>query len=255
MSLFDLPIDELRGYRPERVEPDDFDAFWAETLATSRAMAWPATFEPAHPELRALEAFDVTFAGFGGHPIRAWLILPRVREGRLPVVVEYIGYGGGRGLPTNWLAWPSAGYATFVMDTRGQGSAWLSGVTPDPDAGSSGPQAPGFVTRGILDPATYYYRRVFADAALALDAVRQHDAIDPALVAVAGGSQGGGIALAAAGLDPAVVAALPDVPFLSHPRRALEITDAQPYDELRQYLAIHRSAVATRSTATRCSRR
>src|SRR6185369_5514528 len=121
--------------RPERTEPDDFDSFWADTLATSRALAWPATFEPAHPELRALEVFDVTFAGFGGQPIRAWLILPRHRDGRLPVVVEFIGYGGGRGFPTHWLAWPSAGYATFVMDTRGQGSAWLSGVTPDSDAG------------------------------------------------------------------------------------------------------------------------
>jgi cephalosporin-C deacetylase len=243
MSLFDLPLDELRRYKPERVEPDDFDAFWTETLATSRASTWEPTFEPAHPELRALEVFDVTFAGFGGHPIRAWLILPRQREGRLPAVVEYIGYGGGRGFPTDWLAWPSAGYATLVMDTRGQGSAWLSGVTPDPDAGLSGPQVPGFLTRGILDPASYYYRRLFADAALAVDAVRRHDAIDPEAVAVAGGSQGGAIALAAAALATNVRAAIVDVPFLSHPRRALEIIDTQPYDELRQYLAIHRNRV------------
>ena len=33
---------------------------------------------------------------------------------------------------------------------------------------------------------------------------------------------------------------MPDVPFLSHYRRALEITDAQPYSELTRYLHIHR---------------
>jgi len=32
MALFDLPLAELRGYRPEREEPADFDAFWKRTL-------------------------------------------------------------------------------------------------------------------------------------------------------------------------------------------------------------------------------
>ena len=44
-----------------------------------------------------LDVFDVTFAGFGGHPIRAWLTRPAGTREDLPVVVEYLGYGGGRG--------------------------------------------------------------------------------------------------------------------------------------------------------------
>jgi len=28
MAQFDLPLDELRAYRPERVEPPDLDEFW-----------------------------------------------------------------------------------------------------------------------------------------------------------------------------------------------------------------------------------
>jgi cephalosporin-C deacetylase-like acetyl esterase len=31
---FDLPIEELEAYRPERVEPSDFDAFAAPVLNT-----------------------------------------------------------------------------------------------------------------------------------------------------------------------------------------------------------------------------
>jgi cephalosporin-C deacetylase len=53
-------------------------------------------------------------------------------------------------------------------------------------------------------------------------------------------SQGGGIALAAAALGASVRAALVDVPFLCHFRRALEVTDENPYQELRRFLAIHR---------------
>ena len=48
-------------------------------------------------------------------------------------------------------------------------------------------------------------------------------------MAATGGSQGGGISLALAGLMPDLPAIMPDVPFLCHYRRAMEITDKQPY--------------------------
>ncbi len=155
--------------------------------------------------------------------------------------MEYVGYGGGRGLPTEWLLWSSSGYAHFVMDTRGQGGTWRAGDTGDLEPVPTGPAHPGVMTRGILDPATYYYRRLMADAVLAVDAVRAHPLVDPARVVVAGGSQGGALALAAAAFaGPA--AALVDVPFLCHPRRALEVTDAAPYGEVKQFLRVHRDA-------------
>ena len=131
------------------------------------------------------------------------------------------------------------------MDTRGQGSNGQPGHTPDPEPAGSGPQYPGFMTRGILDPATYYYRRVFTDAVRAVEAARAHPAVDPARVAVTGGSQGGGITLAVAGLDPTVAAAAPDVPFLCHYRRATQIVGTAPYVEISNYCKTHREKVAT----------
>lgn len=35
------------------------------------------------------------------------------------------------------------------------------------------------MTRGVLSPQTYYYRRVFTDAVCAVEAARTHEAIDP----------------------------------------------------------------------------
>ena len=184
----------------------------------------------------------MTFPGFDGQPIRGWLQLPAGAGGPLPCVVTYVGYGGGRSLPADHLLWASAGYAHLVMDTRGQGSGWTPGDTPD--AGAAGdPQAPGVMTRGIEDPAGYYYRRLMTDAVRAVDAAKAHPAVDPARIAVGGGSQGGGLALAVAGLRSDLRAAFMDVPFLCHYRRASEITDAAPYVELAMWCRAHRDRV------------
>ncbi len=243
MAFFDLPLDQLKTYRPDRNEPTDFDAFWRRTLDEARAHPLDPRFEPVDFGLRSVETFDVTFNGYGGQPIKGWLILPRHRTGKLPCVVEFIGYGGGRSYPTSWLLWSAAGYAHLVMDTRGQGSAWSHGDTPDPETEGSNPHHPGFMTRGVLKPETYYYRRVFTDGCRAVEAAQSHDAIDAERIAATGGSQGGGITIAVAGLTPAVQVAMPDVPFLCHFRRAATLTDSSPYVELQRFLIAQRDKV------------
>ncbi len=242
MAFFDFSLDKLQEYKPPRIEPDDFDAFWRDTLAAARQFPLDARFERADWNLQTIDVFDVTFNGYGGQPIKGWFLLPHARAQKLPCIVEFIGYGGGRGYPYNWLVWASAGFAHFVMDTRGQGSVWLHGDTPDSDASS--PQAPGFMTRGILSPEMYYYRRVFTDAVRAVEAARNHPAVDAARIAITGRSQGGGITIAVSGLLPEIVrAAIPEVPFLCHYRRAAQIIDNEPYAEIARYCRAHRDQV------------
>ncbi len=102
--------------------------------------------------------------GFGGSPIRGWLHLPAGRGGPIPAVVEYIGYGGGRGLAHERILWAAAGYAHFVMDTRGQGSEWArrrhAGPRRDGPAGPSRVHDPGDPRSGhVLLPARLHRRR------------------------------------------------------------------------------------------------
>jgi cephalosporin-C deacetylase len=239
VALFDLPLDRLERYRPAVPEPADFDVFWARSLDGEPSLV---EVRPEPTGLRLVDTWDVAFAGFGGAPIRAWYTRPASVTTDLPAVVEYLGYGRGRGLPHERLTFAAAGYAHLLMDSRGQGDQYGSGGdTPDPHGGAPG--GPGPVTRGIRDPHDYYYRRLIVDAVHAVAAVRALPGVAADRVVVAGNSQGGGLALAVAGLVPDLFAALISVPFLCHVGRAVEITDAAPYGEIVTYLSVNRAAV------------
>lgn len=239
MALFDMPLEALREYLPQPTEPDDLDRFWHETLTAARDAAEPLlSMERIDNGLRLVDTWDVTFTGHGGTPIRAWYNRPSGTSDDLPTVVEYLGYGGGRGEPLERLAWAAAGYGHLVMDSRGQGSSWgAGGHTADPVG--SGPAAPGVMTRGLASPHTAYLTRLLTDACRAVDVARILPGTD-GRVALTGNSQGGGLALGAAGLVPDVDALISNVPFLTHMRRAVDITDTDPYQEIVRYLSVHR---------------
>jgi cephalosporin-C deacetylase len=239
--FIDLPESELRAYRSAQADPADFDEFWAATLEQARSHELTVTVTPVDAGLATLDVFDVSFPGFGGQQVKAWLRIPAGAAGPLPTIVQFHGYGRGRGQAFENLLWASAGFAHFDMDTRGQGWDGSTGDTAD-EAGS-GPQVPGFLTRGLDSRANYYYRRVFTDAVRAVAAARTLAVVDPGRVGVVGISQGGGIALAVSGLVPDLAAVVARVPFLCDFPRASVITDALPYKELGQYLATHRHRV------------
>ncbi|PBC70355.1 cephalosporin-C deacetylase [Streptomyces sp. TLI_235] len=237
VPLTDFGLDELAGYQPESTIPQDFDEFWQRTLAEARSHGGAVKAErvTAHYGLRTVEVDDVRFPGWNGEPVAAWLLRPRGVEGPLPVVVSYQGYSGGRGLPTEHLFWSAAGYAHLVVDSRGQGHD-----TPDRSMGDGTQWAEGFMTRGIDSPENHYFRRLMTDCARAVDAVEQLPGLDPDRIVVTGGSQGGGLALAAAGLTGHQVAAvMPDVPFLCHYREGAQTSLDGPYQELVKYLRWH----------------
>lgn len=248
MALFDMPLEALEAYLPPREEPADFDEFWRRTLAEQDA-EHPLAVElaPVETGLTEVVTQDVTFTGFGGQPVKGWYHRPASATGDLPVVVQYFGYNGGRGLPHQSTLMAQAGFATLVMDNRAQGAGWQVGHTHD--VAPSGPQATGFLTQGIGSPETAYYRRLYVDAARAVRTARELPGVDAARVLTRGGSQGGALSLAAAYLSGLagveLRGAIVDVPFLTHVRRATEITDADPYGEIVRYLHQNRDQADT----------
>ncbi len=199
-----------------------------------------ATFTRFESHLKLVEVFDVTFHGYAG----------QAGQGLVPDSVGAQGKVALRG-GIRWLwrrAWSASRLAALpigrLRDLRdghpGPRLGLEDGRYSRPRTRGRQSQVPGFMTRGILRKETYYYRRVFTDAVRAIEAARSHEAVDPERIAVTGGSQGGGITLAAAGLVPDLKLALPDVPFLCHFQRAISITDSNPYAEIRDFLKRHR---------------
>ncbi|MFF2411029.1 acetylxylan esterase [Streptomyces sp. NPDC058092] len=249
MPLTDLSLADCRDYRPELPVPVDFDAFWSSTLgaapaADGRGRAEKPVFTPVDTGLAQIRTYDVTVPGFAGRPVHGRLHLPAGATEPLGCIVEFLGYGRGRGLAHENLLWASAGHAHLIMDTRGQGWSAAEGSTADTDAGAAG-TVPGFLTRGIESPETYYYRRVFTDAVRCVEAMRAHPEVDPGRIVVTGVSQGGGVALAVSGLVPGLAGVMPDVPFLCNFRRAAEISGRPPYTEIAEYLKLHRDRTET----------
>jgi cephalosporin-C deacetylase len=239
MPWYDLPEDELTGYRTGTQEPPGLDRWWRERLDQARA----AAREPVLTRYQAgtyapVEVYDTEFSGADGDRIRAWYLRPADgSQAVTPVVVKFIGYGGGRGLPAEHALLPALGYALLVMDTRGQGGRWSTGATGDhADGWHPGPENATVMTRGIARPEDYYYTRLFTDAVRAVETACA--LTGAARVAVTGVSQGGGLSLAAAALVPELVAVChADVPFLCDIQRAITLAPQPPYTEVPEFLA------------------
>lgn len=242
MAFFDMDLDQLRSYRPDVREPDDFEDFWRRTLDEASSIDLDVRVSDVDTPQRLVHVQDVTFAGYGGTDVRCWFTVPAGTKTALPTVVSFLGYSGGRGLPLA-APWVPAGYAHLIMDTRGQGwyTPSLFPDTHDEDVLAGDAGVPGLMTRGIGDRDRYYYRRAYVDALRAVQTAHSLELVDSSRVVVQGGSQGGGLSIAAAGLCGmtcvSLAGAMIDVPFLCHFERAIGLTDGFPYGELVTYLA------------------
>lgn len=229
MPIFDMPLEELRAYRPPLTRQPDFDSFWQDTLALGRQAPLEATFAPYEYPVRNATIYDVRYTGWNSARIAAWYIRP-AGPGPFPAVVVYHGYGGSKGQPHNHFVWTLQGYAVLAVDTRGQ-----SGASTDPTPYSGG-HVKGWMTAGILDPQEYYYRGAYVDCVRALDVLATRPEVDMRRVAVTGMSQGGALTLAVAALDPRPVLAMPEMPYLCHFQRAVDMAMRMPYLEISDYI-------------------
>ncbi|WP_300370379.1 alpha/beta fold hydrolase [Brachyspira sp.] len=243
MAFFDLNLEDLYKYKGSTEEPKDFDEFWINTLNENNHKT-EVQYKLIDTHLKLFDVWDVTFKGYGEHPINGWYIAPKyARENnqKLTCIICYPGYGGGRDYPNKHLLFPSAGYSVFVMEVRGQGAEGGNGATTADPVGST-PHADGFLTMGILDKKAYYYKRVFVDAFKSIEAVKEHSLTGK--IAVNGTSQGGGISLAVLALaelkKEKIEAAMIDVPFLCDYKRACTITDTLPYNEIARFCKTNR---------------
>ncbi|MEM2088126.1 MAG: acetylxylan esterase [Thermoproteota archaeon] len=233
MPIVDLPLEQLRVYKPPLTRRSDFQSFWNGNEKLSEEQPLNLVLKRLEYPVKKLEAYRLSFDGFlDKTPINSWFLKP-VGNGPFPALLVPHGYGWHRGTISDYLGWILQGVAVLAIDIRGQ-----FGDTPDFAKYPSG-SITGYMTKGILDKNTYYYRYVYMDCVRAFKVLSEREDIDANRIGVAGASQGGGLTLVTSALGRNVSLSLPEIPFLCHFERAVEVAASDPYLEISRYLKMH----------------
>lgn len=189
--------------------PADFDAFWARQKETLAGVP-KNQLETAETITHGTNLFDAIRVridiGPGLRPLVAMVAIPqKAKRQSLPARLFFPGAGirsvGFR---------PMDGAITLAMNVHG-----VENLQPaDYYLKLRNEGLNAYAHEGVESRDTYYYRGVFLRMVRALDYVKSRPEWDGKNLEVAGGSQGGGLALIAAGLDPAVTRCRADMPGL-----------------------------------------
>jgi cephalosporin-C deacetylase len=234
MPLIDMSLDELYEYRGRNPRPADFEDYWESALAEMRAIDSRVELTPHSLKSEAAECFHLTFDGVGGARVHAKYLRPKNAPEPHPAVLLFHGYSGSSGDWADKLSWVSQGYTVAALDCRGQGGL-------SEDAGSvRGNTHKGHIIRGLDDePDKLLFRQIYLDTAQLARVVMEFPEVDADRVGATGGSQGGGLTLACAALEPRIKKAAPVFPFLCDYKRVWEMDlAAGAYEELRTYFRL-----------------
>jgi len=231
MPVLDKPLAELKTYFGINPKPSDFDDYWSRAIEE-------LDNTPPEPELIAVDAigtrnaetFDLFFTGVGGARIYAKYLRPRQPAKPAPAVLLFHGYTGASGDWQDKLSYVSEGLSVAALDCRGQaGRSEDVGIV-------RGNTHHGHFIRGLNDsPEKLLFRQIFLDTVqLARVVASFPESTD---LYCMGGSQGGGLAIACAALEPKISRCVSWFPFLSDYQRVWEMDLAKDaYSELRTFL-------------------
>jgi cephalosporin-C deacetylase len=231
MPIVDLPLDQLHHYEGRNPRPPDVDAYWDAALEEMRAVDPAVELIPHSVNAPFAECFHLHFTGVGGARVYAKYLRPKNASQPHPAVLMFHGYSGSSGDWIDKLGYVARGFSVAAMDCRGQG-----GKSED-RGGVRGNTLRGHIIRGLEDaPEKLYYRSVYLDTAQLARIVMALPEVDPDRVGATGASQGGGLTLACAALEPRIRRAAPIYPFLCDYQRVWEMDLAtQAYEELRLF--------------------
>ena len=232
MPMLDMPLAELRTYQGTNPRPADFDEYWDSSLEELKNVDPAPVFKKAAFQTPNAECYDVFFTGINGAKLHATHLRPRNITEKTPVMLLFHGYRANAGPFSEKLSFVNAGYSVFALDVRGQG-----GQSEDL-GGNLGNTSVGHIMRGLddEDPKKMLYRDIYLDTRQLANVALSQDFADPTNVACTGVSQGGGLTIACAALEPRVTRAAVFYPFLLDYKRVWEMDlDENAYVDLRYY--------------------
>ena len=235
MPTLDKPLAELRQYQGINPRPADFDAYWDRALEELNSTPPQPKLQP-NPTIQShhFDCFDLTFTGVGGSRIYAKYMRPR-SKGKHAAVLNFHGYAGNSGDWVSNTPFLAKDICVASMECRGQG-----GLSEDL-LSVKGNTHTGHIIRGLHDhPDKLLFRQIFLDTAQLARVVASFPEVDPDRLGAQGCSQGGGLTLACAALEPRIKRIAPLYPFLSDYQRVWDMDLAKgAYQELKTYFRFY----------------
>ena len=231
MPVVDMPLSELQIYHGTNPRPRDFDEYWQRALDELETVPPDVKIEPADFQTPHVRCDHLWFTGTDGARVYAKLLRPKSGTAAGPAVLRFHGYTFHSGDWSHHLEYAGAGFVVAALDCRGQG-----GRSED-TGGVRGNTQRGHIIRGLDDhPDRLLYRHIFLDTVRLARIVMDLAQVDPGRVGATGGSQGGGLTLAAAALEPRISRIASVFPFLSDYKRVWDLDlDQRAYAELREF--------------------
>lgn len=229
--LIDMPLEELKQYTGRNPKPHDHEAYWQKALEEQQNTDPQAVLKPVSFPCTYARCFDLYFTGVGGARVYAKFIRPVDIATPRPALLFFHGYSGDSGSWSSYLQWVAQGFCVAAMDCRGQGGRSID------VGGIRGNTLEGHIIRGIDGaPKDLLYRQIFLDTVQLFRVVSQMEEVDATKIGAMGGSQGGGLSLACAALNPTLNSVSARVPFLCDYKRVWEMGLAEDaYVEIKQY--------------------
>ena len=204
-------------FKPGTNRPKDFDRFWKEKKKTLRALPVTIKEVPVKESESGYYCADMEISCTGPKPARGYFAKPEsARPKTLPIVL-YVHAAGVKGSwcrsePANALRFAKMGQGALCFDLNAHGM--LNGQPEEYYANLENGELKDYPYQGMENRRDFYFRGMYLRLIRTLDFLTSQPEWDGKRILVIGESQGGGQALAAAGLDKRVTAVIATVPAM-----------------------------------------
>ncbi len=208
------------GFRAGYAEPDDLMPYWDNLKRQLKALPWQVKARPlAVPEhfRGRYSCEDIEINCLGPAPVRAYFAKPvGAKKKSLPIIIlcRAAGVKGDWCRCSTWESVNNAskGNGALSLDLNAHGM--LNGQPDSYYQMLEDGMLHHYFEHNAADRETYYFRGMYLRLLRAIEFMTRQPEWDRRRIIVVGESQGGGQAVAAAGLDPRVTAIVLNVPAM-----------------------------------------
>jgi cephalosporin-C deacetylase len=210
-------IAEPAKYSPGIRPPDDFDRFWKEEKKALRALPVKVKMVPVKVTEPGYSCSDMEINCTGPKPARGYFAKPVSAKPKSLPIVLYVHAAGVKGAwcrsePENALRYAKMGKGALCFDLNAHGM--LNGQPDEYYSNLEIGELKNYFQQGLESRSDCYFRGMYLRLIRTLDFLESQPEWDGKRILVLGESQGGGQALAAAGLDHRVSAVVATVPAM-----------------------------------------